>query len=252
LYHSSSAALGRKKRQPNLRRREKEKRRRELWLERRHSRLQPDLPAAAAVSAAATATVSTAAATVPREAATVAVASITEGLAAYITTAEKGFSSAFYSPATSEVATAAEMAPTATATPPRKRTKAPGEPTPFSSYNAAKRKAAASPALTRTAADPDLNVDLNVVCDIEWTEQDPDSPIPPPSPPSSYAAVAGAGVDVETPCMKKQPPSPPPYSKFFPPTSHEVICRVCWQGRHTFRGTGFDRCYVCRFNQRGK
>jgi len=196
LHHSSSAALGRKKRRPNLRRREKEKRRRELWLERRHSRLQPDLPAAAAVSAAATATVSTAAATVPREAATVAAASITEALAACITTAEKGFSSAFYSPATSEVATAAEMAPTATATPPRKRTKAPGEPTPFSFYNAAKRKAAASPELTRTAADidPDLNVDLNVVSDIEWTEQDPDSPIPPPSPPSSYAAVAGAGL----------------------------------------------------------
>jgi hypothetical protein len=62
--------------------------------------------------------------------------------------------------------------------------------------------------------------------------------------------VTGAGAYVKIQSLKKQPPTPPPYSKFFPPTSHEVICQVCWQGRHTFGGSGFDRCYLCRINQR--
>jgi len=48
---------------------------------------------------------------------------------------------------------------------------------------------------------------------------------------------------------EKEPEREEPESekwKEIPPTSTEVICRVCWQGQHTFSGSLYGRCYLCR------
>jgi len=249
---------GKKKRPPNQRRRERAKRRREAWMERRNIKSQASRATFAATAQASTMAASAAAP--PIEGVSVdgnimtatSSAAATEAAAAQEASATSAASepAAVTSPAGVDIgaeSTATALATAATATEAlRERCKTTAKERRSSARasvldqrrNSLVSETQISPEKIR--AEEDMNESFRIQLEDDELQREEEEENP----------VAGEGAYVETPILKKQPPTPPPYSKFFPPTSHEVICRVCWQGRHTFGDSGFDRCYLCRIKQR--
>jgi len=217
-----------KKRPPNARRQQYNRERREAWLNKQKSHASGSGPtSAASATAAAKATAADSATAAP----------LTGAAAAKITAA----ASATAAPATAAATTTGEAA---TATPPRKKIKAP-DATRCSTRSTvtAKRQAMASPENQRAATDSNNDLDLALNLDLDL-DRDLDSPTATAF--SATAVVPGTASPAAPSCTSLSPPEAPNLKKYpmsyLPAHPDWFLCLTCKGGRHRIQDLQCMKC----------
>jgi hypothetical protein len=136
---------------------------------------------------------------------------------------------------------------TATATPPRKKTKAISEPQRCSSRNAVigKRKAVASPETQRAALDSNHDLDLALDLDLDL-DRELDSPTATAAPATALGMVV-PGTAVTAPASTTpSPPEAPDLKKYpmsyLPAHPDWFLCLTCKGGRHRIQELQCMKC----------
>jgi hypothetical protein len=248
-----------KKRPPNARRQQYNRERREAWLNKQKihasgsgptsaasataaakgaAATKPTAEAAAAKTTAAvsvTAASSRGAAAAKATAADSATAAPLTGAAAAKTTAAASATSA---PATAAATTTGEAA---TATPPRKKMKAP-DATRCSTRSTvtAKRQAMASPENQRAATDSNNDLDLALNLDLDL-DRDLDSPTATAI--SATAVVPGTAAPAAPSCTPPEAPNLKKYPMSYLPAHPDwFLCLTCKGGRHQIQDLQCMKC----------
>jgi hypothetical protein len=149
---------------------------------------------------------------------------------------------------TEAATTATATGESATATPPRKKTKAISEPQRCSSRNAVigKRKAVASPETQRAALDSNHDLDLALDLDLDF-DRELDSPTATAAPATALGmAVPGTAVTAAASSTTPSPPEAPNLKKYpmsyLPAHPDWFLCLTCKGGRHRIQELQCMKC----------